>query len=230
MKSCNSIFSLVVRRLALWLSIALMVVIASCSNPADTDPDGGKDVNPPAPQPFELKPAEDDILLNAIVNESPAPRRLTFREYSPYHRNGSDTNRIVLDTSGALPKLSLHLKLVPRAASPAEAQEYFIQQLAIDIDSLVITGSNRLQLRNNETRFSVVWRDPQQNPVRDHQVVNSINDNNVEIFGWKLTAEKEIRLQITATVNLQKVFMVGSEPKTAKRKVVVNGELHIPYR
>lgn len=234
----------IVQRLRfLLLGCGLCLVMASCSNPAGSDLTGGTVIDPPpTPQPYVVKLLANDLISGAIAEAVPpnqvVSRPAAFLEYADFYAQApGDTNRVVIDTSGRIPKLSLNLKLVSKARAQSDIKEVFIlQRFVVELNDISVHGLEPQRLTNGEAAALIQWRDLPASYTGGERIRitpdnSSLNDESfAEVFAWKVTDAREIRVRINAFVYARREYMLNNVKKNTERKVWLNNiVIRIPY-
>ncbi len=134
---------------------ALLCVVAmtmsACHNPIDMDDTHNSVVNP---KPVVLN--ADSVEMSSVEGtDSDDALRRTFRLETGLNADSTDKFLCLVDTSGVIPKLTLHATLVP-TGQYLRIDSYAMQRVSIKLDSVPIDGDKVVHLRNGEIKAVVL--------------------------------------------------------------------------
>ena len=206
------------------LGISMSLGLSSCFK----DPTG---TEIPDPKPFAVSMDSLSVQLNDYDDVSGSPKHQYVLSNRATIAGTRDSSFIVIDTSGAVPLLTMHVYLTPRFDNESDARECKLHQVCIEIDSEPIVGEG-WKLFNN-AQFSVVVRTsekPQPQYTRVHITQNELppytkEDNFASIFAWKVTAKKQIVLRSEFQLN----YAVNVMSRVVKDHLHASSEFRLKY-
>lgn len=193
------------------------VVLLSCKEPF---------VGPPvyieAPKPFTV--STDSLRFTITQNDD--IENVDHPEFILARNEVADSNYIIIDTSDVVPKLSMHVRFQQAKTTSTNTISNFL----VDFDSVSVTGTNRTFL-NNENVIFIVRKEEKPITYGRLAVVQtkaapySKEDNFAEIFPWKVTAQKEIRMSFQAQMKYK--ANLNTTPTAIRARV--GGTISIRY-
>jgi hypothetical protein len=196
------------------LIVWLCVFVPACKSPIDID-DKKKTEDIDPPKPLLLSPDSVDVqCFESAENEESFKKRYGISEL--VERTSSySTFRCLVDTTTSIPKLSLHVDLIP-------TQEFFpasshtVKRIMIRIDSIAINGSERYILSHGEISMVIAVPAKVNNRsviVHDTVSIQQPNDYSFAVLNQNMVGEKTmLRLSLVAQTS---------------SKIIVNNQLRI---
>lgn len=206
--------------LALCILLVCSIVISSCFR----EPIVGPPIIIETPKPFVV-PIDS---MRFTIRQNDDLDNEAHPEFFVTPNNGGDSSYAIIDTSDVIPKLTLRLRLQPVPL----LNDNSISSVFIKIDSVPITGIDRVLLNNENVVFIVKKVEKPITYARLGVVQTKLppytkEDSFADIFPWKVTAKNEIRMSFQAqTKYLMKISSTGNTVNTRAR---VGGNISIRY-
>jgi hypothetical protein len=213
---------------ALWAAILLpALVMIGCFKDPITGPIDGKPVHP-KPAIVTQDSVNTSVLLLDDVGSAYVP--MVFSNRAPY-LGITDSSSFVVDTTGAVPMLSMNMSLSPLVKDPFDAREVNVRSIQVRIDSLPIYGQSWQWLYNGEVAFTVLTSEKPtykytRIPIVSAKPPSSPVESFARVMAWKATNRREIVLML----DMQCITQVYRQGGSGRGRFAVGGaEIHIPY-
>ncbi len=208
-----------------------LLIMASGFSACFKDPITGPVVEVPDAKPFAVSVDSMSYALadNDDVVSGPHHRFVLSNRAVVGRTN--DSSSIVIDTSKAIPTLSTKLYFTPVFQDQSDMKESRLRQVYIALDSFPITGDDWCLVNDGQIAFVVrTVEKPTQQYSRVHIEQSSKgpyskDDSFARILSWKLTAKREIVLQI----EMQAAYTVTSMSRQGRDRIHAIAELRIRY-
>ena len=203
------------------------VMLSGCFKDPITGPVDGTPVDP---KPVVVM--QDSIVTDLLGSDDFGPNytSMIFSNRAPF-MDISDSSFVKVDTSGAVPRLSLKASFSPQVRSASDAKEVPIRSVQIQFDSLPITGDDWMWMHEGQFVFTV--RTAERPVIKYSRVPIQLTKPPVmkdepyaRVVAWKLTNRKEIVMKIEAQCIAQVTNQGGGFNRD---RFTMFGTIRIPY-